>query len=57
MIIPDNLVLVTVTTGKECAGWYDDKTGWWHQQITHEDGRIERFVSTSFPGELFEDNL
>lgn len=54
-ILLDDFVM-HYTAGKECAGWYDDQTGWWHQQITHEDGRVERFVSLDFPGELFEDN-
>jgi hypothetical protein len=47
---------MTVSSGPFACGWYDPARQVWVHELHHVDGRIERFTSPTFPGELTEDN-
>jgi hypothetical protein len=52
---PERWRLFVTRGGPTCAGWLE-ADGTWVHEIQHEDGRVERFRSQTFPGELVEDH-
>jgi len=57
MYFPDGTRLVVTRSNRPDAyGYYDTERRVWVHELRHADGRIERFIARTFPGELFEDN-